>query len=183
MHRRIQQENSSLLIAEPLGDEKKKLSAAAEAYVEGGKIQNGPLIKQIFSCFLSRKQSTDKNPDGTEKFAGERSLSFAVDLRVLVPEYEANRKIWFDAHYEGGYIYRDRLFVLARPDAQKPGGWVIRHAFESQTPNPTEGTMAEVLTVMPNPDGRGITFTVPIVKATAPGLDAVLRVVAIPWNT
>jgi len=29
---------------------------------------------------------------------------------------------------------------------------------------------------------RGITFTVPIVKATAPGLDAVLRVVAIPWN-
>ena len=114
------------------------------------------------------------------------SVSFALDLRVLVPEYEVDRRIFADTHYEGGYIYRDRLYVAAQPGATKPSDpskWTIRAGFESQFPSPTEKDLPPVKNMSLTPEG-GLTFTMDV--ATKPDLnpriDVLLRVTARPWN-
>ncbi len=187
MHRRTVQENSAVLIREPSKEERKNFPNPAPAHLENGLVQNGPIRKHLFSGFLSQAQSQDDTTaKGGEKKEERRSVSFAVDLRVLVPEYEVDRRIFFGTHYEGGYIFRDRLFVVAQPGSTKTADaskWTILAGFESDYPSPAEEDLPEMKNVTHTPDG-GLTFTVPV--ATKPGLtpriDAELRVTTRPWN-
>ncbi len=191
MHRRTVQENSAVLLREPSKEERKNFPNPAPAHLENGQVQNGPIRKHLFSGFLSQSQSqddttTNKKGVTSHKAESKRSVSFAVDLRVLVPEYEVDRRIFADTHYEGGYIYRDRLYVVAQPGSTQPGDaskWTIRAGFESDHSSPTEEDLPEVQNVTLTLDG-GLTFTVPV--ATKPGLnpriDAELRVTTRPWN-
>lgn len=67
--------------------------------------------------------------------AERESLGFFVDLRLLVPEYEVD-EAWFNKdHYEGGYIYRDKVNLeLALQEGEEPK---LRYGFDSRTPNRT----------------------------------------------
>jgi hypothetical protein len=181
MHRRTNQENSALMFRGVDADEAVALPPGTP-HLRNGVVVNGPLRKQLFSTFLSQAKSRDKEDEnGQVKDEKQRSVSFAVDLRVLVPEYEIDNKIFFDTHYEGGYIYRDRLYILARPAPATAAKWEIFYAFESHKPNPSEEEIAEPADPVVTPEG-GLTFVVPILKATNPGIDALLRVTTRLWN-
>jgi hypothetical protein len=179
MHRRTAQESSAVLIREP--DEEDLPKVQGQPHLENGLVRHGPIRKHLFSAFLSQAKSKDaQTASGAVKKEAKRSVSFAVDLRVLVPEYEINNRIFADTHYEGGYIYRDRLYVAARPDPAKPTKWTIVAAWESEKPSPSEDDMKEVATT-PTPDG-GLSFEMPIKQTATPGLDALLRVTTQRWN-
>ncbi|WP_374090141.1 lipase family alpha/beta hydrolase [Methylomicrobium lacus] len=127
----------------------------------------------LFSVFLDPRKSTKEHLP-LEK----RSVAFAFDLAVLVPDYQVDGILWLDRHYEGGYIYRELILVEATPDAKAPGGWKINYGYQSRTPNFAR-TKADTQPL----DGGGITFDIKVIQAKRPGINATLRIEARPWNS
>jgi PGAP1-like protein len=126
--------------------------------------ENSP---HLFSAFL----------DGTKRVNAKRpSLGFAVDLRVMVPDYVVNGFLFLDDHYEGGHIFRDRIYFEATPPPSAEEIWKVDYGFESETPNAAT-TAADVQRT-----GSGVAFIVPIERKTRPGIRARLRVAARKWQ-
>jgi len=121
---------------------------------------------QIASIFLSNRA----------KITPQRSsLGFSLDLGVQVPEYQVEGS-WFGSdHYEGGYLFRDKINLEAAWD--KMSGWSLRYGFDSKTPNLT----SEVASAKSLSD-HCYSFTLPVRQDTQPGMDAVLRLETRPWN-
>ena len=70
---------------------------------------------RLFTVFL--------DPSKSVKASG--SVSFAFDLKVLVPDYEVDGVLFLKRHYEGGYVFRQLVLVEAFSDAKALGGWRI----------------------------------------------------------
>lgn len=126
----------------------------------------GPRHPHLFSTFLSRKARVNSNRQG---------LGFTVDLAILVPQYEVDNKLWFDDHYEGGYLYRDKINLEAIPDEAAPGGWRLRYGLDSRTPN------RATTEVDASPGDGGVSFRVPVKQSSRPGIDAHLVLSARGW--
>jgi len=121
---------------------------------------------QLASIFLSNQARVTRQ---------RSSLGFSLDLGVQVPEYQVAGS-WFGSdHYEGGYLFRDKINLEATWDKHR--GWTLRYGFDSKTPNQT----SEDATAQPL-QGNGHSFALPIVQATAPGIIATLRIETRPWN-
>jgi hypothetical protein len=129
-----------------------------------------PRHPQLFSAFLSLKARV--NPD-------RDSLGFAIDLRVLVPEYEIDKKLWLDDHYEGGYVFRDKINLEAIPVKAGPAepDWILRYGFDSLAPNQTQADRVAKSALVP----EGVAFTIPLDSKTSPGLKGKLLLKASKW--
>jgi hypothetical protein len=121
----------------------------------------------LFSVFL----------DPTKSVKASGSVSFAFDLKVLVPDYEVDGALFMRRHYEGGFIYRELILVEAFADKEAPGGWRVKYGYQEINPG-KPGKDAETQSTS---DG-GITFELPIEQAARPGLKGKLRVEARPWR-
>ncbi len=75
----------------------------------------------LSSVFLANRARV--NPD-------RRSLSYGMTLGVRVPDYEIERKLWINEHYEGGYLFRNSLILDLTPPAQPGGKWKISYAWQ-----------------------------------------------------
>jgi hypothetical protein len=62
----------------------------------------------------------------------DRTLSYSMDLRVRVPDYQVEKRFWRDQHYEGSYLFRDALIVVLEPPLQAGGEWEVRVGWESK---------------------------------------------------
>jgi pimeloyl-ACP methyl ester carboxylesterase len=122
----------------------------------------------LFSLFL--------DPAKSVKASG--SVSFALDLKVLVPDYEVDGILFLKRHYEGGYIMRELILVEAFPDANALGGWRIKYGFQDDNPG-KPGVSAETKALE---NGEGMFFDIPIKQRTRPGLTGALRIEARPAN-
>jgi pimeloyl-ACP methyl ester carboxylesterase len=117
----------------------------------------------LFSVFL--------DPSKSVKASG--SVSFAFDLKVLVPDYEVDGLLFTKRHYEGGYIMRELILVEAFPDADALGGWRIKYGYQDDNPGkPGINAVTRKL------DGEeaGIVFEIPITQKTRPGVTGALRI-------
>jgi hypothetical protein len=108
----------------------------------------------------------------------KRSVAFAFDLAVLVPDYEVDGILWLKRHYEGGYIYREQILVEATPNQKALGGWTVNYGYQSQTPN----SARKRTETRPLPEGNGIAFDIKVIQAKRPGINATLRIEARPWT-
>ena len=124
-----------------------------------------PRHPHLFSAFLESGQRMDPSRD---------SLGFSVSLRVLVPTYQVNKRLWLDDHYEGGYLFSDKINLEAIPDDDL--GWKLKYGFDSGTPNRTT-RYADPVKV----EG-GLAFRVPVKQDTTPGIDAELVLTARSWE-
>ncbi len=123
----------------------------------------------LFSVFLDPRKSVKRS----------KSMSFAFDIKALVPDYEVDGALFRKRHYEGGFIYRDLILVEAFEDAQAPGGWRIKYG--SQQTNPGKpGSEAETFAL--DGEGSGVCFNIPVEQKTRPGLRATLCLEARPWT-
>ena len=123
---------------------------------------------RLFSVFL--------DPNKSVKASG--SVSFAFDLKVLVPDYEVDGLLFMKRHYEGGYIMRELILVEAFPDKSALGGWRIKYGFQDDNPG-KPGISAETREL----DGEeGIAFDIPIAQRTRPGVKGTLRLEARTWS-
>ncbi len=131
------------------------------------KTPNRDRSPQLFSLFL----------DGSQRVvSSRRSLGFAVDVAVLVPDYEVDGFLFLNDHYEGGYLYRDRIYVEATPPRKKAESWKVQYGSESRTPGAADQS------AVINETAAGVEFDIPIQQPNPPGIDARLHIVAQGWN-
>jgi pimeloyl-ACP methyl ester carboxylesterase len=120
----------------------------------------------LFSVFLDPAKSVEKSG----------SVSFAFDLKVLVPDYEVDGLLFMKRHYEGGSIMQKRLLIEAFPDENEIGGWRIMYGYQDDNSNkPSIKADTRKLD-----DDDGITFEIPIAQTTDPGVKGKLHIEARP---
>lgn len=123
----------------------------------------------LFSVFLDPAKSVMAN----------ESVSFAFDIKVLVPDYEVEGLLFLKRHYEGGFIYRDLMILEATQDDTSPIGWRVKYG--SQDKNPGKPGKNAELQPLPAPD-KGATFAIPVEQETRPGLRGSVRIEARAWR-
>ena len=123
---------------------------------------------QLFTAFLDPRKSVKAS----------KSVSFAFDLKVLVPDYVVDGVLFLKRHYEGGYLYRELLIVEAFPDRASPLGWRVKYGTQDINPG-KPGSDAQLL---PLPGGSGFTFDIPVARKARPGLRGRLRIEVRPWQ-
>ncbi|MES2563767.1 MAG: hypothetical protein V4637_13705 [Pseudomonadota bacterium] len=159
MHRRTVRENSAI---QRTYDELFPTNAAGKR--EPGRDRS----PRLFSVFLDPTKSLNTKT---------KSVSFAFDLAVLVPDYEVDGVLWLNRHYEGGAIYRDLIVVEATPHAGSPGGWKLAYGYQSEVPN-VANKKADVTEL----SGGGLTFSIPVnSKKGHPSLTGNLRIELKRW--
>lgn len=125
----------------------------------------------LFSVFLDRKKSVK----------GSNSVSFAFDLKVLVPDYKVAGVLFMNRHYEGGFIYRELILVEAFPDESSRSGWRINYGYQDINPGKPR-IVAETRLLDGNSPTAGLTFDIPIRQKARPGVHGNLRIEARPWS-
>ena len=123
----------------------------------------------LFSVFLDPSKSVKTS----------KSVSFAFDLKVLVPDYQVDGVLFMKRHYEGGFIYRELILIEAFPDDSALGGWSIKYGYQDMNPGkPGKDAVTRAL----GGKETGIAFDIPIEQKTRPGLRGTLRIEARPWG-
>jgi pimeloyl-ACP methyl ester carboxylesterase len=136
----------------------------------GNRPPNRTMSPHLFSVFLDPSKSVKRT----------KSVSFAFDLKVLVPDYQVDGRLFLQRHYEGGFIYRELVLVEAIPDDDSHGGWRVKYGFQDMNPG-KPGVEASVRR-LPEAEEKGIAFDIPIEQKTRPGLRGKLRIEARPWR-
>lgn len=122
----------------------------------------------LFSIFLDPKKSV--------KASG--SVSFAFELKILVPDYEVDGALFLKRHYEGGYILHQFILVEAIADKFAPGGWRIKYGLQENNP----GKPGQTITTRALNGEPGLAFEIPIAQKVEPGFRGALRIEVRPWN-
>ena len=103
-----------------------------------------------------------------------RSLAYALSLGVRVPDYDIDRKLWFDKHYEGGYLFRNALVIELVPPATAKDGWKVTYTWQNQGGSKS---------VDATPTGEGsIEISIPFEGGTTPGIQGKIRFMVQLWN-
>jgi len=126
----------------------------------------------LFSVFL----------DPNKSVKASNSVSFAFDLKVLVPDYEVGGSLFLRRHYEGGFIWRDLVLVEAIPDTAALHGWRVKYGFQGTNPG-KPGVDATTHAIEGGAMAwPGLSFDIPVEQKTRPGLRGNLRIEARPWS-
>lgn len=125
----------------------------------------------LFSLFL----------DSSKSVKASKSVSFAFDIKVLVPDYVVDGLLFMKRHYEGGFIFRDLILVEALADEKAPSGWRIKYGYQDINPG-KPGVDAITRPLVGGDTNAGIVFDIPIEQKTRPGLHGKLRIEARPWS-
>jgi len=125
----------------------------------------------LFSLFL----------DPSKSVKASKSVSFAFDVKVLVPDYVVDGLLFLKRHYEGGFIYRELILVEAFPDKAAPSGWRIKYGYQDMNPG-KPGVDAATRELVAGDPAAGVAFEIPIEQKTRPGLRGRLRLEARPWS-
>ena len=105
------------------------------------------------------------------------SLAYSVTFGVKVPDYEVDKTLWFDRHYEGGYLFRNALVVELVPPQNQDGEWHVKYAWQDQAvQSANKAVDTRELT-----KGR-VEVVIPFDSAKSPGVTGRLRFVLSPWN-
>jgi hypothetical protein len=59
-----------------------------------------------------------------------RSLAYQMMLGVRVPDYEVDRKLWINEHYEGGYLFQNSVVVEMTPPTGQGKNWKVYYAWQ-----------------------------------------------------
>ena len=123
----------------------------------------------LFTVFLDPSKSVKTS----------KSVSFAFDLKILVPDYLVDGSLFLKRHYEGGFILRELILIEAFPDADAIGGWRIKYGFQGTNPG-KPGLIASTRAL--EGDTSGLSFAIDIEQKARPGLRGKLRIEARPWR-
>ena len=126
----------------------------------------------LFSIFLDPEKS----------MANDKSVSFALELKALVPDYTVDGALFLKRHYEGGSIYNQMIVVTATPDPNALGKFRISYGFQDDGP----GQAARLANTYPIGEvgdmPAGLAFDIPIAQQTRPGLQGTLRIEVRNWQ-
>jgi PGAP1-like protein len=130
---------------------------------------NKPIKEYLSSVFLANCERVNKR---------RRSLAYRLDLGIRVPDYEIERKLWVNDHFEGSYLFRNSIALELTCPTEKNPEWVIKYGWQDQgfrqankRIDPHALTAADKVEV-----------EIPFKSDTTPGVTGNLRFVISPWN-
>lgn len=135
------------------------------------RVPDRAMSPHLFSLFLDPRKSVKTS----------KSVSFAFDLKVLVPDYEVDGVLFLTRHYEGGFIFRELILVEALPDETAPGGWRVKYGYQDINPG-KPGIDAESRSLLSGDATVGLAFDIPIEQKARPGMRGTLRIEARQWT-
>jgi hypothetical protein len=122
----------------------------------------------LFSVFLSMGARVNTN---------RKSLGFAIDLGVLVPDYEIDGFLWRNQHYAGSYLFRDTMTIeVTQKQIDDGTEYALRYGFDSVTPNRATKTGSL------DKAGDAYVCRIPVESKSKPGLAGTLVLTAAPWK-
>ena len=129
--------------------------------------KNGKLY--LSSVFLARRAKVSQADD---------ALACTLTLNVRVPDYEIDRKLWVDQHFEGSHLFRNALVLKLTPaPAGAAQAWQVSYAWQNQGVKLiTQTANATALA-----DGR-LDVRIAFDSASTPGIAGHLRLVISNWN-
>ena len=107
-----------------------------------------------------------------------RSLAYNMYLGVRVPDYEIDRKLWVNEHYEGSYLFRNSIVLEMVPPSEKEIDWKIKFGWQDLGFSLAD-ERSEPVTMK---DGK-IEVVIPFDSKTTPGITGKLRFVVTAWNS
>jgi len=106
-----------------------------------------------------------------------RSLAYSLTFGVRVPDYEIDRRFWFDGHFEGRYLYRESFTIEIERPAEAKGKWKVGYFTQS------ENLAGAVEDLDPAALRKGkVVIRIPFKSKTAPGIEGSLRLEVSGWN-
>jgi len=116
-----------------------------------------------------------------------RSLAYGMTLGVRVPDYEIERRLWLNEHFEGGYLFRNALILEMEPPRAGDTAWKVKFAWQGA------GVNLPDIPVQPQKiSDRSIEVSIPFdsltqgadgkEKPSSPGIKGRLRFVIEAWN-
>ena len=148
--------------------EEDSVAVFTHAAYEASKGQKIPLY--VSTVFLSRYGKVDKT---------RPTLAYAMTLGIRVPDYEIDRKLWLNDHFEGGYVFRDSVIVELMPPEDLESPWQVRYDWQQ------DGKEAEPwreLSVEEFQTGA-LAIPIPFVREKIPGARGSVRFVVRAWNS
>ncbi len=143
-------------------------SVACLTHKEWMKASQKPQSLYVSSVFLDNDARVDPN---------RRSLAYSMMLGVRVPDYEVERRVWLNEHYEGGYLFRDSVVIEIFPPVGDNGQWSVMYDWQSGNP----GKATKPLAATPTPDGK-LAFSLGFDNGKKPGMRGRVRFIASEWN-
>ena len=128
--------------------------------------QNGSLY--VSTVFLANRARVNK---------ARRSLAYSMSLGVRVPDYEIDRVLWINEHYEGGYLFRNSIVLEMVPPAAGNETWKVNYAWQDQGTSAAD-TAIDAMSIA----GGKVEVRIPFDSATVPGIRGKLRFVVSAWN-
>jgi hypothetical protein len=105
------------------------------------------------------------------------SLAYSMTLGIRVPDYEIERRLWLDEHYEGGYIYRDALVIELVPPGDGGSEWTVEYDWQKDSL-----TKARTRVSVHELGKEKAEVAIPFERATQPGASGRVRFVVDLWN-
>ncbi len=130
--------------------------------------QGGHLV-YLSSVFLANRAKVSHQ---------DRTLAYAMDLSVRVPDYQVDQRFWPDQHFEGSHLFRDSLLISLEPPLKAGGDWQIKSSWESQR----VGLATEALSYEAVKGGM-IQIRIPLPSSNLkPGIAGQLLLLVSAWN-
>ncbi len=128
---------------------------------------NQPMKEYLSTVFLAKR----------ERVKGKRNLVYELALGIRVPDWEIDRVLWLDDHYEGGYLFRNAIKLeLAPPTTDRPD-WKIEYGWQGQ------GVSQATKRTKPVKNQQGqLEVSIPFDSKSTPGAKGQLKFVVSGWN-
>lgn len=75
----------------------------------------------LSTVFLANRSKVNKR---------RRSLAYGMTLGVRVPDYEIEKRLWLNEHFEGGYLFRNALVLEMVPPPNDTDPWKVKFAWQ-----------------------------------------------------
>lgn len=144
-------------------------SAIFRTYADLFERDEGARSPYLFTLYMSSETWAKAN-------MRRRDLGFSLELGVMVPDYEVDGFLFLDHHFEGGYIFRDTLYIKLMPPQNAKDQLKIHYRFGSKS------SSDQWLEASLKQSGKSQILSIPIVSEHNPGIDAVIEAKIDSWN-
>jgi hypothetical protein len=103
-------------------------------------------------------------------------LAYSVTLGAHVPDYEIDRKLWANQHFEGTRLYGDSVIIELKHPIGPDAGWKVKYDWQNNNRGRPQRELVPV-----REDGKAV-FNIDFKSKTTPGIDGRLRFIASTWN-
>ncbi|MCY1359147.1 hypothetical protein D9M69_457040 [compost metagenome] len=105
------------------------------------------------------------------------SLACNLTLNVRVPDYEVERRLWINQHYEGSYLFRNAIILEVVPPQPGKKDWEVRYAWQNQS----VAAASQPIDPQALKGGRQA-VKIPFDSGSKPGIKGQLRLLLSAWN-